>query len=153
MIEHYKRELDKIDDSHMTRLLDKTRTQVVEMGKPLIRSADRLAIGEVSRPQPFVSLTRRSVEALSGNTVDAIPSTLRGSIIRFDKENGWGKFRNPEFTRPISLVVPSVKRNRLRDEVIDAMKEDDVNIVFYHVRDKSAKTVYLIFDDLFDHWG
>jgi len=105
MIEHYKRELDKIDDSYMTRLLDKTRTQVVEMGKPLIRSADRLAIGEVSRPQPFVSLTRRSVEALSGNTVDAIPSTLRGSIIRFDKENGWGKFRNPEFTRPISLVA------------------------------------------------
>jgi hypothetical protein len=91
------------------------------MGKPLIRSADRLAIGEASRTEPFVSLTRRSVEALSGNTVDTIPSTLRGSIIRFDKENGWGKFRNPQFTNAVSFVVPSVKRNRLKDEVIDAM--------------------------------
>jgi hypothetical protein len=30
MIEHYKSELDKVDDSHMTRLLDKTRSQVIE---------------------------------------------------------------------------------------------------------------------------
>ena len=97
MIEHYKPELDKIDDRSMDRLLDRTRTQVIEMGKPLIRSADRLEISEASRTAPFGSLTRRSVEELSGNTVDTVPSKLRGSIIRFDKENGWGKFRNPEF--------------------------------------------------------
>ena len=84
--------------------------------------------------------------------MDTVPSTLRGSIIRFDKENGWGKFRNPEFSNPISFVVSAVKRNRLRADVIDAMKEDEVDVVFYHVRDKGAKSRYLIFDNIIDDW-
>ena len=151
LIEPYRTELEKIPDPTMSRLLDRTRSQVVEMGKPLIRSAERLEIGEVSTKSPFVNLNRRTVENLSGNSVDPLPSMLRGSVTRFDKENGWGKFRNPEFVAPVSFVLPSAIRNRLRGDVIDAMKEDEVDLVFYYVRDKSGKVQYLILDNvLFD---
>jgi hypothetical protein len=148
LIQSYQNELSKISDSVMARLLDRTRSQVVEMGKPLIRSADRLEIGEGSVKSPLVSTNRRVVEELSGNTVDPLPSTLRGNITRFDKENGWGKFRNPEFSSTISFVVPSVIRNSLRDDVIDAMKKNEAELVFYYVRDKSGKVQYLIVDNL-----
>ena len=104
MIEHYKSELDKIDDRSMDRLLDRTRTQVIEMGKPLIRSADRLKISEASRTVTFGSVTRRSVEELNGNTVDTVPSALRGGIIRFDKENGWENFGIQSFI----ILFPSL---------------------------------------------
>lgn len=62
VVENYKTELDKIDDHQMDSLLNRTRTQVIEIGKPLISSADRLEIGEVSRAKAFVSLNRRSIE-------------------------------------------------------------------------------------------
>ncbi len=144
----YQRELEKITDRDMTRLLDRTRSQVIEMGKPLIRSAERLEISEITSSSPLVSMNRRTVEELSGNEVDPLPSTLRGNITRFDKENGWGKFRNREFSAPISFVVPAAIRNTLRDDVIDAMKEDEVDVIFYYVRDKSGKVQYLIVDNL-----
>jgi len=119
LLKEYERELDAIPDPVMSRLLERTRGQVAEMGKPLIRSAERLEISERSIKAPLVSLNRRTVEELSGNTVDPLPTTLRGNVTRFDKENGWGKFRNPEFSAPISFIVPSVLRNSLRDDVIE----------------------------------
>jgi hypothetical protein len=148
IIKRYKAEFDKVQDPAATRLTDRTRAQVIEMGRPLIRSADRLQINDGPRRRPFASLNRRSVEDLSGNTVDPLPSTLRGNIVRFDKENGWGKFRNREFTTPVSFLVPSALRNKLRDEVIDAMKEEEVDAVFYYVRDKGGRVSYLVFDNV-----
>jgi hypothetical protein len=148
IIKRYKTEFDKVEDGTATRLVDRARAQVIEMRRPLIRSADRLQINDGPGRSPFASLSRRSVEDLSGNSVDPLPSTLRGNIIRFDKENGWGKFRNAEFTTPASFLVPSALRNRLRDEVIDAMKEEEVDVVFYYVRDKGGKVSYLIFENV-----
>jgi hypothetical protein len=92
MLVQYRRELDNIDPARLDRVLDKARGQVVEMGKPLIRSADRLLIAEGTRSEGFVSLSRRSVEQLSGNSMDPLPSLLIGNIVRFDKESGWENF-------------------------------------------------------------
>jgi hypothetical protein len=149
VIEPYKREFDRIPGKAVDRLVDRTSTQVVEMGKPLIRSASELSITS-GRKRSVANLNRRSIEQLSGNVVDPIPTTLVGDLVRYDKENGWGKFRNPVFSKPVSFVVPSSRKSLLNLEVIEAMKEDKINVAFYYVRDRRGAVRYLVFDHLLE---
>lgn len=143
-------ELRSITDEQEARLLAQTQPQLAEIGKPLIRSATNLYISNGSIGEPFAFLNRRSVEALSGNVEDPIPTLLVGSITRYDKETGWGKLRNKEFSKPISFVVPSVKKNQINLEVIEAMKEKQVEVSAYRVRDRRGVVRYLVLDKIIE---
>ncbi|WP_291725258.1 hypothetical protein [Magnetospirillum sp. 64-120] len=150
VLELYADELAAITAEQEEKLLTKTQPQVAEMGKPLIRSAGRLEIAVGDGRIPMSSMTRRSVESLTGHEEDPLPTQLAGDITRFDKGNGWGKFRSPIFKRDISFVVPAARKNRLRGTVLDAMKMDNVIVSFYMVRDKRKVVKYLVFEDIIE---
>lgn len=150
LLEQYRQELENIPERSLERLVNRAQSQIVEIGKPLIRSASGLEISGHTRGQRFAHLDRRIITELGGNSIDALPTSLVGSVVRYDKESGWGKFRNPDFAAPISFLVPAAKKNQLTLEVIDAMKQEEVEVVFYYVRDRRRVVKYLIFDNIID---
>jgi hypothetical protein len=144
----YQKELDRITQTEQTQLIQRVHGQLTEIGRPLIASAEELRIEGRSFAHPFAYMNRKHVESLSGNIEDDLPTVLRGSITRYDKENGWGRFRHPDARRPISFVIPGAVRNVLSHEIIDAMKEKEVLLSFYYVKDKRGVVKYMILDKI-----
>ncbi len=147
MLADHSDELGKISNDQETRLIDRAKGQVTEMGRQLVRSASTLDVlaGGVSSVS---TLERRDVEALEGRFEDPVPTVLVGSIAQYNKENGWGKFRSVEFARPISFVVPSSEKNSMNNDVIDAMKGGEVEVSFYYVKDARGAVKHLVFDNI-----
>lgn len=150
LLNQYNDQLSMITGDQENALLAKAHAQVAEMGKPLFRSAGRLEITAGNERRPLSSMNRRSMASLGGNEEDPLPTQLSGDILRFDKANGWGKFRSPVFKKDVPFVVPAARKNRLRGVVLDAMKVDGVVVSFYMVRDKRRVVKYLVFDDIID---
>jgi hypothetical protein len=140
----------KTSEQTRARLISKSRGQIVEIGKPLLRSAEDMRInGENGHPN-IAFLNRRIVTGLGGQVQDDVAVSVQGNIIGYQKETGWGKFRHPEYGRPISFVVPGGKKSVLNSKVIDAMKENHVLAVYYNVRDANGNVKYLILEDIID---
>lgn len=149
-LEKYRKELNEISESDERRILDRAHPQLIEIGKPLLRSAREVKINGQHIKKSFGVLNRRSIEVLGGMEVDYIPASLLGSITRYDKETGWGKFRNQEFVRPISFQVPPAKKYDLGFKIIDEMKKDETLLSFYYVRDKRGTAKHLIVNKIID---
>lgn len=149
-IEPYQRELQKIDQDARRKLVDKVSGQFIEIGKPLSRSAEKLYFSSGKIIRPFSFMDGRTIEKLSGREMDMVPSTLAGEIVRFDKETGWGKFRSAEFERPMSFVVRGGKSSGETVDLIEAMKKEEIIMVFYYVRDSQSIVKHLVFDSILD---
>lgn len=148
VLESYFDALSQIDEKTEEQLISKSYSQLLEIGKPLRRSASSLEIGGPSFKKPLGFLSRQSLEAMEGLEEDTLPTTLVGDIVRFDKYTGWGKFQSEEFPKQISFLVPRVAKNKLKDEILDLMKTDDIEISFYFVRDKRGTVHHIILDKL-----
>lgn len=144
IIDPYKKILTSIPEDKINRLVHRIRPAAIDMGKPLYNSAEKLNIQ--NGHQTFVVLDKFSIEALKGNTVSASLTSLLGDVIQFNKETGWGKFRNIELGK-VSFRVPTELRDIWHDKIIDAMKlKEEVILVFYYVRDSSGYLNHLIFE-------
>jgi len=141
---NYQHELNKIDEVQRRRLLQKIRPAAIEMGKPLQRSTNKLVIKENGRE--IVYLDKINVDALKGNIVEEKAYTLTGKIIQYNRETGWGKFRNSTYGK-LSFRVASDKKKSLEYAIIDSMKSsNEVMIVFYSVRDIAGNLIHVIFE-------
>ena len=131
----YKDKFADLKERDVKKLLAKTRTQVTEMGIPLKGSASRLLIGGKSADEKVIYINQRTVDVLEGNSEDATSTDVSADVVRFDKESGWGKFRVEGISGQASFFVPREQRQHLKDEVIEAMKHDTVEMTVRYVRD------------------
>lgn len=134
--------LNDISEKATKALLAKTRPQITEMGLPLKGSASRLLIGGRSADNKVIYVNRRTVDVLEGNTEDSTFTEVIADVVRFDKESGWGKFRVANVIGQTSFFIPREQREALKEEVIDAMKQDNVGMTIRYVRDQQRNIKY-----------
>ena len=137
-----------IDAELEKKLLDRISPLLSEVARPVERSADSLYISSENAGDKIAYIDRFTLQRLNGDLIDPLPTAMQGDIIRYDKETGWGKFKNSEFPKDVSFVVPSAKKNSVNWDVIDAMKSASVEAVFYMVKTKRSVIKHLIFDDV-----
>ena len=148
LIEQYHEELSEISAKDESALVARARSQIIEVGKPLTRSASRLAIHVKGQKRPVGHFTQKSIETLGGYTREEKLRQLSGSIKSYDRETGWGKFRTPDFSQPIAFQVPAYRRRTERDSILEAMKEGEIGMDVYYVKDRSGVVRHLIFEEL-----
>jgi hypothetical protein len=144
LIRPYISEFNKIDSASKKKLISKLRPAAIEIGYPLYRSTEKLMINEGYKNVVF--LDKISVEALKGHTVSDTPETLLGEIIQYNKETGWGKFRNSEYG-VIGFRVPAAHKEKWSHKIIDCMKlHHEIIILFFIIKDSGGNIVHLTFD-------
>lgn len=149
MIEPYKPELEKISPEQETELASMFRKSSKEMALPLRNSAKSLAIGIDKAPKPICIFNKESLENIAVEIEDDLPTILNGTIKAYDKETGWGKFRNAgQFSKPIPFMVPArIKKENLHD-ISQAFLRNEIYARFYFVRNPMGIPIRLVFDGI-----
>ena len=121
-----------------------------EIAVPLRRSAKRVMITSVDAigKRAILSTDRRTAEALEALRVDKHVTSLDVDIVQYNKENGWGKFRNPNWEGIPSFSVPADRKDDLRFDLLSAMQEDQVSADAYIVRSISGEPLRMILVDV-----
>jgi hypothetical protein len=149
-IEEYQDQFEKIEYETRIALIKKTRPQVAEIGRPLRRSAENLEVSDAQSKTDLVSLNYGNILGLHGNSLDPELFERVGSIKSYDKETGWGKWRELGGAKPISFQVAPRERNSIGDKVIESMIEDKIEILFQRVVDTMNETKHLILVDVLE---
>lgn len=91
---------------------DLFRKHSQELALPLRGSANSLSISLGQSDQKVCVFDRQSLENLGEVNIDKTPTYIEGIVRAYDKDTGWGKFRNEvQFIKPIAFQVPmSIKR-------------------------------------------
>jgi hypothetical protein len=134
------------------RLVTMAAPLLSELIVPLRKSANRatIIVGEEKAAQPILSATKQMAEEIETAIVDPQLNNILIDIVQYDKESGWGKFRNPEFDGKASFSVPADRKDRLRKKLTDAMNNDKVYVQAYYVKSVSGERLRLIIVDIID---
>ncbi|MGM4930341.1 hypothetical protein [Tardiphaga sp. 619_E2_N8_5] len=136
--------LQQIDESTMNKLTSRLRPMIQEIGLPLRRSADRMSIGGGSEASVYAELNPQVIAAIQDKKSESEVSLITGRIKSYDRDGGVGKIESVELPRVLNFVVPRRDRDRLRDQILEAMKRDNVSIVCRRIIDKSGLPTSLI---------
>lgn len=153
LIKGSEEEFGKISYENVQELIAVCRNQMKEMGLPLKRSADTLTViagGDAVAPVPVKTMDLADLVYLEGNKKDENTTDLMGTIKSWDKETGWGKWRVADAAQPIAFLVRARDRDLVKDHVLDKMKEKQLWVRFYVVRDPHKVPRYLVFDSFID---
>jgi hypothetical protein len=121
-----------------------------EIAVPLRRSAKRVTIATIDAmgERKVLTTNRRTAEALEQIKVDKHVTSIDVNIVQYNKETGWGKFRNPNWEGIPSFSVPADRKDDLRFDLLSAMKEDMVSADAYVVRSLSGEPIRMILVDV-----
>lgn len=121
-----------------------------ELAVPLRRSAKTVMISTIDSAgeRPILTTDRETAEALELIKVDKHVSTIDVDIVQYNKETGWGKFRNPTWKGIPSFSVPADRKGDLRFDLLVAMREDQVAVDAYVVRSVSGEPLRLVLVDV-----
>lgn len=117
-----------------------------EIAVPLRRSAKLITISAIDR---FGEHRVLSADSHMANSIDLIEidknvTSLDLNIVQYNKESGWGKFRNDYWDGIPSFSVPADRKDDLKFDLVSAMRQDLVNVDAYIVRSKSGEPMRLI---------
>lgn len=121
-----------------------------EIAVPLRRSAKRVTITTIDAlgRRPILTTDRQTAEALESIKIDKHVTSFDIDIVQYNKENGWGKFRNPSWVGIPSFSVPADRKDDLRFHLLGAMREDRVSADAYIVRSLSGEPIRMILVDV-----
>lgn len=121
-----------------------------EIAVPLRRSAKRVTILTIDAlgQRPILTTDRQTAEALESIKIDKHVTSIDVDIVQYNKENGWGKFRNPHWEGIPSFSVPADRKDDLRFDLLNAMQEDRVSADAYIVRSLSDEPIRMILVDV-----
>lgn len=139
IIQAYAGVLSTIPDEDQRKLVGKTRNLVKDIALPTKRSASQLFIGDSANDNVFCQLDYETAEKISEGELIDEAVVLKGKVVRFDTDNGSGRFRisgqhRQEFGAQAHFVVPRTLRDRLSDQVIDCMHFEEVNLEFVAIK-------------------
>lgn len=136
----------KITEDQSQKLLAMAAPLIVEMGTALRKSANTLEITTQKRGpvKSVLFLDRKMAREIETAAVDRVITPILGDITQFNKENGWGKLRIENGEKMVSFSIPSDVLPKIRQTIIDNMKNDLVYFKTYFVRDRAKKVKRLI---------
>jgi hypothetical protein len=153
LLKEHDKELEKIilmPTDQMNFILGKSRKQITDIIYPLKHDAETLSISSTAEDKAVSFFDETDLVYLEGDKRDEKTTDILGLIKNYDRETGLGKWRPANGQKPISFLVRARDRERLKDEILDEMKKDDVMLRFFIVRDASGAPKYLIFEDFLD---
>lgn len=136
------------------KLLRMAAPLLKELAIPLRRSAKTAKIfisdDESEPPIPILAADRPMVESVELSVVDPNITTILIDIVKYDKETGWGQFRNPNWEGRAPFSVPSDRKDRLQRKLLGAMHEGENYVAAYFVRSPEGENQRLIVTDVLD---
>ncbi len=84
------------------------------------------------------------VSDLESILIDKIVNTIDVNIVQYNKETGWGKFRNDYWDGISSFSVPADRKDELKYNLLHAMQENAVSVDAYFVRNLANEPIRLI---------
>lgn len=145
-LESHRDLLAQISPTEDAELMTMATPLLAELAVPLRRSAKSIIITSIddqgSRPVLWVdSDMANSIDSIE---IDRIVTNIDLNIVQYNKESGWGKFRNSEWDGIPSFSVPADRKANLKHELLKAMREEMVSASAYFVRSKSSRPLRLI---------
>lgn len=142
--------LRRIPQDAEANLLTMAAPLLKEMNVPLRRSASKLNIEAVANDNEFkiLSANKNMADAVDTEKVDDHVTRIDIDIVQFDKESGWGKFRNDEWEGRASFSIPGDVLDELKQAAVDAMHEDIVEVDCVFVRSAAGIPQRIIVADI-----
>ncbi|MFA8443451.1 hypothetical protein [Yoonia sp.] len=138
--------IKKIDFARSQKLIAMSAPLISEMATALRRSADSLEVSSSvsGGSKPVLFLDQNMAAEIETSIVDKEITALLCDVIQFNKDNGWGKVRIENGTVTVSFSIPYDILPRIKQTLIDTMKEDQVYLQTYFVRDRAGDVIRLI---------
>jgi len=117
-----------------------------EMNVPLRESAKTVSVRrrEGRGTTQLLYANRQMADEVDVAIVDRNLSTIDINVIQYNKENGWGKFRNEEWDGLPSFNIPAEINVEIREEMISSLNEDLVEVDCYFVRSPARVPLRII---------
>ena len=145
-LEENQEAIARIDFARGQKLIAMSAPLIREMATALRRSADTLEVKSHStgESRSVLFLDQKMAREIETAIVDEEITPILGDIIQFNKDNGWGKIRISSESKIVSFSIPYDLLGRMKQKLIDNMKNDQVYLQTYYVRDRSNELVRLI---------
>lgn len=130
-------ELSIISPENDAQLITMAAPLLKELGLPLRRSASVASISIASShrsPIPILGLDKVMAANVELTKTDADLTLLRIDIVSYDKESGWGKFRNTEFEGKSPFYVPADRKSDLQASILSNMNKNEVLVTVAYTR-------------------
>lgn len=123
---------------------------VAEIGVPLRRSAKiaQLKLVNDEGSSELLSVNRTDAESIESIKIDRNITTIDINVVQYNKESGWGKFRNPYWQGIPSFNLPTDRKARMKADVVAAMREEKVSASGYIVRSPAGNPVRMMLVDI-----
>jgi hypothetical protein len=144
--------LRQISPQEDAKLVTMATPLLSELAVPLRRSAKLVTISTIDGRgrRPILTTDRRTASELEFVKIDTKITSLDVNIVQYNKETGWGKFRNANWEGLPSFNVPADRKDELRFDLLEAMRDNEVNVDAYIVRNAANEPTRLI---LIDVWS
>jgi hypothetical protein len=143
--------LRQISPQEDAKLVTMATPLLSELAVPLRRSAKLVTISTIDGRgrRPILTTDRRTASELEFVKIDTKITSLDVNIVQYNKETGWGKFRNANWEGLPSFNVPADRKDELRFDLLEAMRDNEVNVDAYIVRNAANEPTRLILIDVF----
>lgn len=123
---------------------------VAELSVPLRRSAKlaQMRLINDSGSSEILSANRLDAESIESIQIDRDITTIDINVVQYNKESGWGKFRNPYWQGMPSFNLPTDRKARMKTDVVEAMREEKVSASGYIVRSAAGTPIRLMLVDV-----
>ncbi|TFI56362.1 hypothetical protein E2493_20565 [Sphingomonas parva] len=148
-LEAHQEVLNKITPEQDAELVTMATPLLKEIAVPLRRSASLASVNISDKygRRRVLSATRRMADEVETIRIDPQITPVRLDIVQYNKESGWGKFRNPEFDGQTPFSVPADRKENLKSKLTRAMNKDEVFVLAYYVRSVTGKKLRIIITD------
>lgn len=139
-------QLARISPEDDAQLVTMAAPLLKEVSVPLRRSATlaTLHVGGATGKRTILAADRAMASSVELSKIDPNISTIRINLIQYNKENGWGKFRNREFNGLASFSISADRKENLQPLILKYMGEPEVMVSAYFVRSLSGVNQRLI---------
>lgn len=142
--------LAQISPSEDAALVTMATPLLSEIAVPLRRSAKLVTISTIDRfgERPILTTDRETASALELIDIDRSVTSIDVNIVQYNKETGWGKFRNVNWDGIPSFSVPADRKEELRFGLLHAMREEAVSVDAYIVRSSVGEPLRMVIVDV-----
>lgn len=123
---------------------------VAEISVPLRRSAKlaQLKLLNDNGESEILSVNRSDADSIDSIQIDRNITTIDINVVQYNKESGWGKFRNPYWQGIPSFNLPADRKARMKTDVVSAMREEKVSASGYIVRSAAGSPIRMMLVDV-----
>jgi hypothetical protein len=140
----------RINPDQEADLITMSAPLLKEMNDPLRRSANKIIVRSVKDGdrRDILRADKSMADAVELAVVDRHITTIDINIVQFNKQSGWGKFENEEWEGNPPFVVPGDILEDARETIVNAMKEDLVEVDCFFVRSPAGIPQRIIVIDI-----